>query len=230
MNGALRFGSRGTEVKDLQKLLNEKLKLTPKLAEDGVFGKSTHVAVQQFQISKYLGVDGVVGAKTWAVLTGKAPATTHKPPVIASESAPWMKLAKAEIGQEEILGVKHNPKVIAYHATTTLKASADETPWCSSFVNWALLQAGVKGTNSAAAISWMSWGKPASAVNGAITVIYNSKAANSSLSSSGNHVGFLVQENATHYQLLGGNQGNKVQVSFFPKSSWILRGHRWPNK
>ena len=230
MSGTLRLGSRGTEVKDLQKLLNEKLKLTPKLAEDGVFGKGTHITVQQFQASKYLGVDGVVGAKTWAVLTGKSPATTHKPTVIVSEAAPWIKFANAEIGQKEILGVMHNPKIIAYHATTTLKATADETPWCSSFVNWALLQVEVTGTNSAAAISWLSWGKPASAVNGAITVIYNSKAANSSLSSSGNHVGFLVQESATHYQLLGGNQGNKVRVSYYPKSSWILRGHRWPNK
>ena len=230
MNAILRLGSKGTEVKGLQKLLNEKLKLLPKLPEDGVFGKGTHIAVQQFQASKYLGVDGVVGPKTWSVLVGKASTTTPKPHVIVSAVAPWMKFARTEISQEEILGSKHNAKIIAYHATTTLKATADETPWCSSFVNWALIQAGVKGTNSAAAISWMGWGKPASALNGAVAVIYNSKAANSSLSSSGNHVGFLVQETATHYQLLGGNQGNKVQLSFFPKSSWTLRGYRWPNK
>lgn len=230
MNTTLKLGSTGIEVKQLQKLLNEKLKLTPKLSEDGVFGKGTHIAVQQFQASKYLGIDGVVGQKTWGMLIAKAPVSTPKPVVADSQAAPWMKVARMEISQEEIAGNKHNPRIITYHATTTLKATADETPWCSSFVNWALLQAGIKGTNSAAAISWMGWGKTANAINGAITVIYNSKAANSSLSSSGNHVGFLVQENATHYVLLGGNQSNKVQVSFFPKSSWTLRGHRWPNQ
>lgn len=31
-----------------------------------------------------------------------------------------------------------------------------------------------------------------------------------------------------HYLLLGGNQGDKVQVTFFPKTSWSLHGYRWP--
>lgn len=228
MDTTLRLGSKGEQVKEVQKLLNEKLKLNPKLSEDGVFGSGTYIAVQQFQVSKNLGVDGVVGPKTWAVLKGNVAATNHKPAIIVSDAVPWMKFARSEIGQEEISGNKHNAKIIAYHATTTLKATMDETAWCSSFVNWALLQAGIQGTSSAAAISWVNWGKSAGAVNGAIAVIYNSKAANSSLSLSGNHVGFLVQETATHFQLLGGNQGNKVQLSLFPKSSWTLRGYRLP--
>lgn len=230
MNLILRVGSKGAEVKNLQKLLNQKMSLKPKLVEDGIFGKGTHTAVQQFQLSKYLGVDGVVGPKTWAVLLADKPVSTQKPIVTVSSAAPWMKIARNEIGQEEIRGdQQHNPKIIAYHATTALKATTDETAWCSSFVNWALLQAGFAGTKSAAAISWVNWGKVVHAVNGAITVIYNAKAANSSLSSSGNHVGFLVQETATHYQLLGGNQSHSVKLTNFPKSSWILKGHRWPN-
>lgn len=90
-------------------------------------------------------------------------------------------------------------------------------------------EGGYKGTNSAAAISWATWGTATTARSGAIAVIYNSKAANSSLSRSGNHVGFLIQETGTHYVLLGGNQGNQVKVSFFPKNSWALKAYRWPN-
>lgn len=93
------------------------MKLNPKLSEDGVFGSGTYIAVQQFQVSKNLGVDGVVSPKTWAVLKGNVSATNHKPAIIVSDSAPWMKFARSEIGQEEISGNKHNAKIIAYHAT-----------------------------------------------------------------------------------------------------------------
>jgi len=60
-------------------------------------------------------------------------------------------------------------------------------------------------------------------------VIYNAAAANSSLSRSGNHVGFLVEETSTHYALLGGNQSNSVKVTRFPKKKWRLKACRWPS-
>ncbi|KKK66354.1 hypothetical protein LCGC14_2964930, partial [marine sediment metagenome] len=40
-------------------------------------------------------------------------------------------------------------------------ASEDETPWCSSFVNFCVCEAGynpIKETGSARARSWLSWG------------------------------------------------------------------------
>jgi hypothetical protein len=37
-----------------------------------------------------------------------------------------------------------------------------------------------------------------------------------------------MKETATHYLLLGGNQSDQVKISSFPKSSWTLRGYRWP--
>lgn len=65
----------------------------------------------------------------------------------------WMRIARGELGQREIAGAAHNPRIVAYHQTTSLRASNDETPWCASFVNWAMEKAGHKGTGSAAAIS-----------------------------------------------------------------------------
>lgn len=58
----LKQGSRGYEVKQLQKKLN--------LLDDGIFGPLTEEAVRAFQKSKGLTADGIVGPKTWAALGG----------------------------------------------------------------------------------------------------------------------------------------------------------------
>lgn len=56
----LKKGSRGNDVKVLQKALN--------LIADGIFGNLTDEAVREFQKSNGLKVDGIVGAGTWAKL------------------------------------------------------------------------------------------------------------------------------------------------------------------
>ncbi len=58
----LRKGSRGEDVKVLQKALH--------LYEDGVFGSLTEEAVKAFQKANGLMTDGVVGQKTWEKLMG----------------------------------------------------------------------------------------------------------------------------------------------------------------
>lgn len=56
----LKLGSRGEDVKTLQKKLN--------LQVDGIFGKLTDEAVREFQKEHNLAVDGIVGSKTWTAL------------------------------------------------------------------------------------------------------------------------------------------------------------------
>lgn len=232
MADTLRRGSRGSEVERLQQLLNTRLQPSPNLRTDGDFGARTEAAVRLYQASVGLGIDGVVGPRTWEALeNGRVTNPATAAPVSAQyPDAPWMAIAMQEIGQREIRGAQHNPRIIEYHASTRLRATTDETAWCASFVNWCLLQAGVSGTDSAAAASWLSWGQGSHSRAGAITVIYNAAAANSSLSVSGNHVGFLVQETGSHFILLGGNQSNQVKISSYPKSAWQLKGFRWPNR
>lgn len=227
MKHALSIGSRGTEVKELKTLLNQRVNPNPKLVINDLFDKETDKAVKLFQIDNYLGVSGEVDAETYAALASKQSKPTIKVPVAPSTAA-WMAIAEKELGQEEIAGSVHNPRIIAYHATTTLKATKDETPWCSSFVNWVMIQAGKKGTNSAAAISWQNWGKATPSRTGAIVVLHNTSTKNSSLSYSGYHVAFLLKETATHYHVLGGNQRNKVKKSRYSKKSWRLTACRWP--
>jgi len=59
-NLTLKLGSRGDEVRELQRRLN--------LKPDGIFGLKTHLAVKEYQKKHNLFVDGIVGAKTRAEL------------------------------------------------------------------------------------------------------------------------------------------------------------------
>ena len=63
----LSYGSQGSSVTELQKLLNNH---GYSLAEDGIFGDQTKSAVQDFQKNKGLEVDGIVGVNTWGTLDG----------------------------------------------------------------------------------------------------------------------------------------------------------------
>lgn len=63
----LSYGSQGSSVTELQKLLNNH---GYGLAEDGIFGDKTKSAVQDFQKNKGLDVDGIVGVNTWGTLDG----------------------------------------------------------------------------------------------------------------------------------------------------------------
>lgn len=61
----LRLGSKGDDVKYLQEALNYH---GYTVTVDSIFGKKTEAAVKQFQKSRKLTVDGIVGQKTWKEL------------------------------------------------------------------------------------------------------------------------------------------------------------------
>lgn len=89
-----------------------------------------------------------------------AGAQASTPAGTAAGTAPrWLDIARGELGTREIRGSQHSARVLEYHQATSLKARDDETSWCSSFVNWTMQRAGVQGTGSAAARSWLAWGQ-----------------------------------------------------------------------
>ena len=61
------YGSKGSDVKTLQELLNQN---GYSLDTDGVFGSKTQAAVKDYQKKNNLAVDGVVGKNTWGALAG----------------------------------------------------------------------------------------------------------------------------------------------------------------
>ncbi len=122
----------------------------------------------------------------------------------------WISVAEGELGTAEIVGAKHNPRVIEYHSTTG-KFKDDETPWCSSFVNWVMQQAGQARTGSAGAMSWAKYGKKLKKPAYGAIVAFDHGGGKG-------HVGFVVGMTGGKLQVLGGNQGNTVKVSNFGTS------------
>lgn len=134
---------------------------------------------------------------------------------------PWLAAALGEIGVSEIAGPESATRVIAYHAATTLKATDDAVPWCSAFVNWCMKQAGIAGSGSAAARSWLQWGERIDRPRlGGVAVL--SRGTNPAQG----HVGLVLDEHGGALYLLGGNQGDRVGVQPFP--SIRVLGYRWP--
>lgn len=131
----------------------------------------------------------------------------------------WLKIAEGEIGQREKAGNMENQRIVEYHATTTLRATKDEIPWCSSFVNWVMLKSGYNITRSAAAKSWAKYGVECKPHVGCIVVMTRP---------GGNHVGFYIGKKNKRVLLLGGNQSNSVNVTSFPEN--VVIGYRIPAK
>jgi len=65
------------EVKELQRLL---ARAGYAVAADGLFGEGTRKVVEQFQLSRGLSADGVVGAATWKALASGKPVASPRPP------------------------------------------------------------------------------------------------------------------------------------------------------
>jgi uncharacterized protein (TIGR02594 family) len=127
---------------------------------------------------------------------------------------PWMEIARHEQGVAEVPGSGDNPRIVEYLESTTLGAPEnqnDETPWCSAFVNWCIEQAGLEGTRSAWARSWLEWGRePVTEDEWTGCVVILERGANSG------HVGFLNDWDDGRVELLGGNQGDRVCLAWFP--------------
>ncbi len=225
----MKLNDRGPEVRKLQILLNLKRPAHSKLHIDGHFGQKTREAVLAFQKMKGLAVDGEVGPRTRVALGLKSIPTSA---AVTAPGPAWLQIAIDELGiHEDFLPGQHNSRIVEYHQTTTLKATDDETPWCSSFVNWVLKQAGRQGTNSAAAKSWLDWGVAVTDPTAGVVVVIKKKIPGRDVatgSSSGFHVGFFISLSATHIRILGGNQSNQVKYSNFPLGSYEIKGYRKP--
>lgn len=135
----------------------------------------------------------------------------------------WLEAALVELqhGVAEVPGPASNPRISEYLGDLKNPLEGDETSWCAAFVNWCLEKSGVGGTDMPNARSYLLWGQLSKPRLGAVTVLWR----NNPTSWQG-HVGFLLDDSPTSLYLLGGNQGDRVSVSAFPKDR--LLGYRWP--
>jgi len=127
-------------------------------------------------------------------------------------------IARAELALDirEVPGAGNNPRIVTYHNSTGASAgNTDAVPWCSSFVNYCVEQAGMTGTDSQWALSWEGWGQDVSNdVREGDIVVFERVGL-------GGHVGFVVEDLPDFVKVLGGNQGNRLKISTYPKDGTL---------
>jgi uncharacterized protein (TIGR02594 family) len=136
----------------------------------------------------------------------------------------WLSVARAFVGLTEHIGKGSNPLIMQW--VRDLKAPAwyddDDKAWCAIFPNRIFLALGMplsgSGFDLLRALTFRNWGQETlKPVPGTVLVFVRP---------SGGHVGFYVAETEKHYQVLGANQSNKVNLTWIAKSRLVAA--RWP--
>lgn len=140
-------------------------------------------------------------------------------------------VARAELARDvrEVPGPGSNPRIVLYHASTAGGAASDGVPWCSSFANFCVTEAGLEGTDSKWAMSWhdKGWGEDVTgAPREGDLAVFRRRAGGPTGTVQGGHVGFYVGEACDRLAILGGNQSNRVRISRYP-SGGMLGGHHY---
>lgn len=121
------------------------------------------------------------------------------------------------VGTKEIPGKVANPDIVMFSNYTAYHVTSDEIPWCSQFANFIVHKCGDEGTDSAAAISWLKWGKALATPTPGCIVIIDRKDPNNPDAA---HVGFYVCDGKDPQSILviGGNQSDMVKPQEFKRS------------
>lgn len=123
-------------------------------------------------------------------------------------------LARRYLGVKERRGSQHHPLIqwwfeLCQYGPNT----ADETPWCSAFINGIAWELDLPRSKSAAARSWLNVGRPVildDAIAGFDVVILER--------GTGGHVGFYDSHSVQTVSLLGGNQTDAINVQAFNRA------------
>jgi uncharacterized protein (TIGR02594 family) len=124
------------------------------------------------------------------------------------------------LGLKEVRGSGDNPEIVDWMTLTTLPQSmwCDATAWCSVFVNAGFELNGFRGTRSAAAASWLTWGqKLTKPFRGCVAVFSRD---------GGHHVAWFLRDLGNSIEVIGGNQSNAVTRAAYSKER--LLGYRAP--
>jgi len=128
-------------------------------------------------------------------------------------------IALGEYGTKERRGGE-NPEIIKYFREIGFpEIKEDEVPWCSAFVNWCVMKAGLPITKNLAARSWLGWGKRVKVPEIGDLAIFRRGTAGWQ-----GHVGFYIKNDGYYVWVLGGNQSDEVCISRY--SGTDLLGYR----
>jgi uncharacterized protein (TIGR02594 family) len=117
------------------------------------------------------------------------------------------------IGTKEIVGKQHNPEILRWAKVVGLQKfyNSDEIPWCGLAMAYAAHMAGLEyPSNPLWALNWANFGVAVDEpMLGDILTFKRD---------GGGHVGIYVGEDSECYHVLGGNQGNAMNVTRIAKS------------
>lgn len=121
-----------------------------------------------------------------------------------------------------------NPLIISLFGMTNtrpainqLNAEGDDVPWCAAFVSFCLMAAGRKSEYTALSGGYRRYGKAVDDPRPGDIAVFMAAGENGRRGKG--HVGFFVRETPTHIVVLGGNQGQTVKESTYPKNDPSLR-------
>jgi uncharacterized protein (TIGR02594 family) len=192
---------------------------------DGVIGRNTIAAIRAFQAANGLDVDGIAGRNTIAALRAGRPADSAATNGLNNLSMPWFLEAQRAIGITEDTGPGSNPLIIGWARRLRIDYARDEISWCGLFVAHCIgltLPGEVMPTNPLGARSWTGFGNPCAQPQPGALMIFWREARTSWKG----HVGFYVGEDSSAYHILGGNQGDAVNVRRFSRDRFLAA--RWP--
>ena len=213
---------------------------------------TTKAEIKAFQKANGLKADGIIGPRTRAAMNGETALKSKKrtaikiPPKEPCHFIVWevecatdvkstfndtiptsdaflpkyMKDAKTQIG----LNAKSDRKELATMFEKKIGQRVDPVsiPWCAAWANAVLADAGIGGTDSLMARSFLAWGHPVSGVPKVGDVVVLRRGRNKYAGHVGFFYGFV--DDATGIKkiaVLGGNQGKSVSISYYPISRVI---------
>lgn len=218
------------------------LKYELKHGADGIKGKETREAIRDFLASdayKEFKKPGMTRHEVLLAAGRDADPNTAHPEHHSKFSAPVISKAVSDIGQRMIdiasdflhydEKTPKEAKALSKFISTATHRHFDvkKTEWCAAMLNAVLAEAGVKGVDSDGARSFLSFGTPVAKKDvqpGDIAVFTRTGKGTNAWSG---HVGIVVEKhkNGT-VDILGGNQGNKEEVSISTRSESKLLGYR----
>jgi len=154
----------------------------------------------------------------------------------APTGKPWVDVAMADIGLQEIPGPQHNARVVEmFRKAGHAWVDDDETAWCAAAMSAWLEESGTPSPKTLGARQFLKWGRAIDEpVPGCIVVMWRG-----SPNGWQGHVGIYMGEaqGGRAIRVLGGNQKNGVNVAEFSKRRKYrgkyydaVLGYRMPRK
>lgn len=189
------------------------------VAIDGAIGNETTGAIKAFQKAKGLRVTGVADARTVEKLRAIVTPDEVALPAPAELMPPWMGEMHRRMGLHEI---RDNAALTAWLKIGRWLGNPKNLPWCGDAVETCIVKTlpdELVPNNPFFAQAWKDFGNDAGGFRvGAIGVIR--------WSATSGHVGIEAARANGKILLLGGNQSNAINLTWFPETKFIA--HRWP--